>query len=153
MDMPHQTVMAELMIEHFSTIFVRYLQAHHISPGPSARRPRRRVEHVYATVPELVAEVAALNARDSADVQPASPPPVPPLPADGVRGTPLSMSPATPRSRAGSSERILAAGPIAPESDDDGLVFTGAVEGRASMTSSPGTGLDPTLDESEHGDV
>ena len=104
MDMPHQTVIAELMIEHFSTIFVRYIQAHHISPGASVRRPKRRMDHhVYATVPELIAEVAALNAREDARKE-TSPPPLPPL---HDPRTPPPGSPST-TSRPSSSERVLA---------------------------------------------
>ena len=74
MDMPHQTIMAELMIEHYGTIFTRYLQEHNIvySETPAMRRVRRPrpVEPVYATVPDVVAEMAALS----------SPPPLAPVP-------------------------------------------------------------------------
>lgn len=100
MDMPHQTVMAELMIEHYPTIFARYVQEHSIvyQETPAMRRVRRRysVEPVYASVPELSADLARLSAASPPPVALSSSRPDLSMPAAGLPALPTPLHPAPP---------------------------------------------------------
>eukprot|EP00047_Mylnosiga_fluctuans_P004739 m.236284 g.236284 ORF g.236284 m.236284 type:complete len:948 (-) comp12952_c0_seq1:298-3141(-) len=170
MDMPHQTVMAELMIEHCYTIFTRYLQSHNVpfTETPAMRRIRRpyTVEPLYATVPEIIEEVAAIkSSTPPAAYHPTHRAPSPPRSASGS----LYSSPKVTRSlsSSGPSGSALYATPVrlpsehlysapepvvrtplahaAPDSSDDDTSDADARSAPARMRLS--------VDEAEHGDV